>query len=61
VHAVISGVVMEPGVNRPVADAEITVAEFVFQPYKYTEVAKGKLSRNVDRGSSQTLAPKLGS
>lgn len=31
---------MEPGVNQPVADAEITVVEFVFQPYKYTEVAK---------------------
>ncbi len=41
-RAVISGVVMEPGVNQPVADAEITVAEFVRQPYKYTEVAKSK-------------------
>ena len=41
-RAVISGVVMEPGVNQPVADAEITIAEFVFQPYKYTQVAKGK-------------------
>ena len=40
--AVISGVVMEPGVNQPVADVEITVAEFVRQPYKYTEVAKTK-------------------
>ena len=29
---VISGVVMEPGANQPVADAEITVSEFVRQP-----------------------------
>ena len=42
VRAVISGVVMEPGVNQPVADAEITIAEFEFQPHKYNEVAKGK-------------------
>jgi len=41
-RAVISGVVMEPGVNQPVADAEITIAEFEFQPHKYNEVAKGK-------------------
>ena len=41
-RAVISGVVMEPGVNQPVADAEITVAEFVRQPYKYTDIAKSK-------------------
>src|SRR6185437_17102371 len=40
--AVISGVVTEPGVNQPVADAEITVAEFVQQPYKYTVIAKTK-------------------
>ncbi len=32
----------EPGVNQPVADAEITVAEFVRQPYKYTELTKTK-------------------
>ena len=41
-RAVISGVVMEPGVNQPVADAEITIAEFEFQPHKYNEVAKGR-------------------
>jgi 5-hydroxyisourate hydrolase-like protein (transthyretin family) len=39
---VISGVVMEPGINQPVADAEITVSEFVRQLYKVTELAKGK-------------------
>ena len=41
-RAGISGVVTEPGVNQPVPDAEITVAEFVRQPYKYTEIAKSK-------------------
>ena len=38
----IGGIVTEPGVNQPLADAEITVIEFVRQPYKTTEVAKGK-------------------
>jgi len=41
-RGVISGVVMEAGLNQPVPDAEITVAEYTFQPSKYNEVAKGK-------------------
>ncbi len=38
----INVVVMEAGLNRPVPDAEVTVAEYAFQPPKYTEVANGK-------------------
>jgi len=41
-HFVVSGIVMEAGIDRPLADAEVSVAEFVRQPYKFTEVAKGR-------------------
>ncbi len=45
-RGVINVIVMEAGLNRPVPDAEVTVAEFVFQPYKYTEVSKAKTDLN---------------